>query len=72
VQEEDMTCLMNYREAELSEFQSPLLESRARVEREQISALHDRWVWVWVWVLLNSQERYRALREWQCGPRGST
>lgn len=39
-----MTCLMNYREGELSELQSPLLESRARLERQQITALHERCV----------------------------
>lgn len=37
-----MSCLMNYTEAELPELQSPLLEARARVEREQITALHER------------------------------
>lgn len=37
-----MSCLMNYRPEELPEFQSPLIEARARVEREQISALHER------------------------------
>lgn len=37
-----MSCLMNYREDELAELQSPLLESRARLERQQISGLHDR------------------------------
>lgn len=42
LQEEEMSCLMNYRPEELSEFQSPLIEARARVEREQIAALHER------------------------------
>lgn len=37
-----MSCLMNYREEELGELQSPLLESRARLERQQIGGLHDR------------------------------
>ena len=47
-----MACLMNYREEELGELQSPLLEARARVERQQIGGLHDRCVrqapWSWL------------------------
>lgn len=43
LQEEEMSCLMNYRPEELAEFQSPLIEARARVEREQITALHERY-----------------------------
>ncbi|PRW59741.1 acyl-coenzyme A oxidase peroxisomal isoform B [Chlorella sorokiniana] len=39
---EEMSCLMNYRPEELADFQSPLIEARARVEREQIAALHER------------------------------
>jgi hypothetical protein len=38
-----MTTLMNYRPDELSELQSPLLASRAALERSQIAGLHDRW-----------------------------
>lgn len=37
-----MSCLMNYRPEELADLQSPLLEARARVERDQIGALHER------------------------------
>lgn len=37
-----MSCLMNYCPEELADFQSPLIEARARVEREQIAALHER------------------------------
>lgn len=41
-----MTCLMNYDSPEeLAELQSPLLEARVRVEREQIAAVHDRRAW---------------------------
>ncbi|KAL4459118.1 hypothetical protein ABPG75_013983 [Micractinium tetrahymenae] len=40
--ESEMSCLMNYTEDELAELQSPLLESRARLERQQIAGLHDR------------------------------
>lgn len=37
-----MTTLMNFREEELEELQSPLLASRAALERSQIAGLHDR------------------------------
>ena len=41
-QEEEITTLMNYRPEEVGELQSPLLESRAALERSQIAGLHDR------------------------------
>ncbi|EFN53459.1 hypothetical protein CHLNCDRAFT_136721 [Chlorella variabilis] len=40
--EEEITTLMNYRPEEVGELQSPLLESRAALERSQIAGLHDR------------------------------
>ena len=39
-----MTCLMNYLPEERGELQSAAMEARAREQRNQISALHDRWV----------------------------
>ena len=43
VQESEMTCLMNYLPEERGELQSAAMEARAREQRDQISALHDRW-----------------------------
>ncbi len=42
-----MSCLMNFRPEQLPDFQSPLIEARARVEREQIAALHERCAGGW-------------------------
>lgn len=69
-----MSCLMNYREDELGELQSPLLESRARLERQQIGGLHDRrgegprGGWGWGGVRLPAASRPPAWRAGQCGP----
>jgi hypothetical protein len=38
----DMTCLMNYSEAEAAELQDARLRSMAATERQQLRALHDR------------------------------
>lgn len=42
MQEEEMTCLMNYHEEEVAALQQPELLALAASERRQLRGLHDR------------------------------